>query len=398
MTGRLLSPLEIRIWAAAFLLVAILLILTKFASTDPDSALHAALAARLSDAPVREWIAPQWWGHWNHTDLYREHPIGIFLLPVMLSKLGIPAAQGAYVVGVAAGLAALILIASVVRRLTSNEDGRAVLFLLLIMPVSFIFRIRANHEYPMLVCLVLLLIGLTGARRAWGYAGLVALALTAALLIKGAFVVLLLLAAALWIAINPSGASGSTWRPVGAIGFALVVMGLVAAAYDWWYWQVTGEAFWAHYWNKQLAPLELASPTEQASTLVRHLAFYLSRLLWHPAPWSVALAIAMARRSGRMREWWRQSPDPARRGLLFALAFGALALAMLSPSSRFAERYAFTAVFAVGTAGAVVAYRMWPALRRTVRRIDQAIPAAPAVIWLGLVLLRLGAGPLLPRW
>jgi 4-amino-4-deoxy-L-arabinose transferase-like glycosyltransferase len=398
MTARLFSPLEIRVWAAAFLLVAVLLVVTRFTSTDPDSALHAALSARLAEGPVRGWIAPEWWGHWNHTDLYREHPIGVFLLPVMLGTLGIPTVQAAYIVGVAASLAALILIAHVVRGLTSNEDGRAVLLLLLVMPVAFVFRIRANHEYPMLVCLLLVLIGLDGVRRAWGYAALVATALTAALLIKGAFVVLILMAAALWIAINPMRAAGSLWRPIAAIVLGLATMAVVASVYDSWYWQVTGEAFWAHYWNKQLAPLEIATPLDRASMLASHLGFYLSRLLWHPAPWSLVLAVAVARHVGSARAWWERTPDRTRRGLLFALAFGVLALVVLSPSSRFAERYAFPATFAIGTAGAVIAHRSWPAIRRAVDRVDRAIPAAPAVVWLGLILLRLGVGPLLPRW
>lgn len=398
MTDRLLSPVEVRIWAAAFLLVAILLVLTQFTSTDPDSALHAALSARLAEGPVSRWIAPEWWGHWNHTDLYREHPIGVFLLPVILGSLGVPAVQAAYIVGVAASLAALLLIAHLVRSLTSTQDARAVLLLLLVMPVAFVFRIRANHEYPMLVCLLLVLIGLDGVRRTWGYAALVAAALTAALLIKGAFVVLILMAAALWVAINPTRATGSIWRPVAAVVVALATMAAVASLYDMWYWRVTGEAFWAHYWNKQLAPLEIATPLESASTLVRHLGFYLSRLLWHPAPWSVVLVVALARHVGSARAWWDGTADRTRRGLLFALSFGVLALVVLSPSSRFAERYAFPATFAIGTAGAVIAYRAWPAIRRLVDGVDRAIPAAPALVWLGLILLRLGAGPLLPRW
>lgn len=398
MTARLISPLEVRVWAAAFLLVAVLLVLTKFTSTDPDSALHAALSARLADGPVRGWIAPEWWGNWNHTDLYREHPIGVFLLPVMLGTLGVPTVQAAYIVGVAASVAALLLIAHLVRALTSTQDARAVQLLLLVMPVAFVFRIRANHEYPMLVCLLLVLIGLDGVRRSWGYAALVAAALTAALLIKGAFVVLILMAAALWIAINPTRETGAAWRPVAAIVVGLATMALVASLYDSWYWRVTGEAFWAHYWNKQLAPLEMASPLQSATTVASHLGFYVSRLLWHPAPWSVVLVVAVARNVASARAWWDRTPDRIRRGLLFALSFGVLALVVLSPASRFAERYAFPATFAVGTAGAVIAYRTWPAIRRLVDRVDRAIPAAPAIVWLGLILFRLGLGPLLPRW
>lgn len=398
MPQRLLSPLDVRVWAAAFLLVAVLLILTKFTSADPDSALHAALSSRLAEGPVRGWIAPEWWGEWDHTGLYREHPVGVFLLPVVLGTLGIPTVQAAFIVGVAASLAALILIAHVVRTLTSREDGRAVLFLLLVMPVAFIFRIRANHEYPMLVCLLLLLIGLDGARRSWGYLALVAAALSAALLIKGAFVVLLLLAGVLWIAINPTRTAGSNWRPVAAVLAGMAAMGLVAVIYDQLYWRATDTAFWAHYWNRQLAPLEIATPLDRASRLASHLLFYLIRLLWHPAPWSFVLVVAIVRHSASAREWWRRTPDRTRRGLLFAVAFAALAIAALSPSSRFAERYAFPATFAVGTAGAVIAYRTWPLIRRGVDRLDRAVPAAPAVVWLGLILLRLGLGPLLPRW
>jgi len=316
----------------------------------------------------------------------------------VLGTLGVPAVQAAYIVGVGASVAALLLIGHLVRNLTSRQDARAVMLLLLVMPVAFIFRIRANHEYPMLVCLLLVLIGLDGVRRAWGYAALVGAALTAALLIKGAFVVLVLLAAALWIAINPTRTAGSAWRPVAAVIAGLAMMALAGAVYDSLYWRATGEAFWAHYWNRQLAPLEIATPLERASTLTSHAVFYASRLLWHPAPWSLALVFAVARHAGSVRDWWRRAPDRTRRGLLFALAFGGLALAALSPSSRFAERYAFPAIFAVGTAGAVIAYRTWPSVRRAADRFDRAIPGAPAVLWLGLILIRLAVGPLLPRW
>jgi hypothetical protein len=250
----------------------------------------------------------------------------------------------------------------------------------------------------MLVCLLLTFIGVDGVRRRWGYAALVAAALTAALLIKGVFVTLILMGAALWIVVNPTRSAGSIWRPIASIALGLGLMALTASAYDAWYRQVTGQAFWAHYWNKQLGPLDIATPLDGGSMLARHAAFYLSRFLWHPAPWSLVLVVAIARHAGRLGDWWRRTPDAARRGLVFGLGFAVLSLALLSPSSRFAERYAFSATFAVGTVGAVVSYRMLPGVRRLVDRLDRALPAAPAMVWLALVLLRLGLGPLLPRW
>jgi hypothetical protein len=188
----LLAPQEIRIWAAGFLVVALLLALTGFASDDPDSALHAALSARLAEGPVSHWVVPEWWGNWDSEGLYREHPIGVLFLPTLLASIGVPAVPASYIVGIAAGLAALLLLGHLVSRLGTAADGRAAMVLLQLMPVAFLFRIRANHEYPMLVCLLLTVVGLEGVQRSWRWAALVAAALSAALLIKGVFVVIVL--------------------------------------------------------------------------------------------------------------------------------------------------------------------------------------------------------------
>ena len=77
------------------------------------------------------------------------------------------------------------------------------------MPVAFIFRIRANHEYPMLVALLVTLVGLDGARRSWWWIAGIAFGLTVGLLVKGVFVVLVVLAAGLWMLINPTRLRGT---------------------------------------------------------------------------------------------------------------------------------------------------------------------------------------------
>ena len=78
-----------------------------------------------------------------------------------------PAVQAAYVVGIGAGLACLLLHRRTGRAGQLARDGRLALVLLQLMPVAFIFRIRANHEYPMLLCLLVLLLGYDGVRRSW---------------------------------------------------------------------------------------------------------------------------------------------------------------------------------------------------------------------------------------
>jgi 4-amino-4-deoxy-L-arabinose transferase-like glycosyltransferase len=398
MTGRFLTRRELAVWAGFYVLVSAILVVTGFASDDPDSALYANLSAKLAQGPVTNWIAPQWWGYWDGQGLFREHPAGVFLLPTALTLVGLPAVQASYVVGIGAGLLSILLIGWLVTRIAAPGDGRAALVLLQLMPVAFLFRIRANHEYPMLVCLLLVLVGLDGVRRgSWWWTALIAFALTAALLVKGVFIALVFLAAGLWVLINPARVPGSMARPAIATIAGCLVMAAVALAYDAAYLRVTGETFWVPYWRRQLGPLEIATPIEGASTIVDHVLFYLSRLAWHAAPWSLALIAIAIQRRAETGGLFRPGSDTMKRGALFALAFTVVAVAMLTPSSRFAERYAFSATYAIGTLGAMAAWRSWPALSRFVERCDRLVPALPATLWCALMLARLIVGPFLPR-
>jgi 4-amino-4-deoxy-L-arabinose transferase-like glycosyltransferase len=387
-------------WGVGVALVASLIVATGFASDDPDSALYAGIADRMHHEPVAKWIAPEWWGFWPEaamTGFFREHPAGIFWAPAALGRLGLPPLQGAYVVGVAAALGALLLIGGLVSRLSSAADGRAALILLQLMPAAFIFRIRANHEYPMLFALTLMLTGLSLVGRSWRFAPLVGGGLVLALLVKGVFVVMLLLVAGLWIVINPTAEARARQRGIIAVGLGVAAMAATAWVYDWQYQRVTGELFWSAYWQRQLGPVTMSTPIEGGSTLLHNLFFYISRLLWHPAPWSFALLAALWAWRRRIREIWSSPPSSVRRGLLLAVAFAVASVALLAPSSRFAERYVFSATYAIGTAGAVLAYQRWPSVRTSINRADAMIPALPAMTWTFLMLARLFLGPYLPR-
>ncbi len=405
MRARLLSPRESVFWAAAFVLVAALIVATHFSSTDPDSQLYASISGRLSEEPVSHWIAPEWWDFWpetHMTGLFREHPAGVFLVPVALSRLGIPGEQAAYIAGVGAGLASLLLIGVLIGRLASVADGRASLILLQLMPVAFLFRVRANHEYPMLVALLVTLVSVEGARRSWWWIAGIAFGLTLGLLVKGVFVVLVVLAAGLWILLNPTRLRGTVWRVIVACVAGAAITAGVAVLYDIAYVRATGETFWTAYWQRQLGPVTIATPLDNASTLAGHLGFYLTRLLWFPAPWSLALVagawhVLRDRRGEKQPSSWARLSPTSKRGLIFALGFAALAILLLSPSSRFAERYTFSAAYMIGAAGVVVALRTWPGLSRAVMAIDARVPALPAVVWLVLMLLRIVVGPWLPR-
>jgi 4-amino-4-deoxy-L-arabinose transferase-like glycosyltransferase len=395
--SRLLPRRDIVAWTICFLIVSALLVVTRFASDDPDSALYAAQSARLAQEPVSRWIAPEWWGNWDHHGLFREHPVGVLLGPTLLAWFGVPGVQAAYIVGIAAALVSVVLVAALVARVTSVADARAVLVLLQLMPLAFIFRIRANHEYPMLVCLLVAIVGIEAVRRSWRWIWVTPVALCAAVLVKAAFVAVPLLAIGWWMLINPTRSSGPFRRPAVAVALGLVAIVGMSWGYDVIYRGVTGESFWGGYWARQMAPLSIgAQPGGQPGPL-HHLGFYALRMLWHPAPWSLLLIAAAWRTRARWRVAWLDMPESLRRGLLFALAFAGTTVLMLVPASRFAERYVFSANYALAALGIVVALRHWPGLRATMARLDERVPAFPAVCWTTLMLLRLVVGPLLPR-
>src|SRR5262249_51088223 len=158
MERSLFSSRDRLVWVACFLIAAALIVVTGFTSVDGDSALYAGISEKLTQQPASHWIAPQWWGLWTLEGLFREHPAGLFFVPALLGRIGIPAGQAAYIQGIATELGSLLLIGVLVARVTRAHEGRAALLCLQIMPVAFIFRIRSNHEYPMLFCLVLMLV------------------------------------------------------------------------------------------------------------------------------------------------------------------------------------------------------------------------------------------------
>jgi hypothetical protein len=102
-TGRLFSvPAHRRTatlaWIAAAVLSFLLIAVVGFTSGDPDSRVYAGISARLAAEPFARWIAPEWWGLWDFTGPFREHPIGILVLPALLGRIGYPAPQAAYAV------------------------------------------------------------------------------------------------------------------------------------------------------------------------------------------------------------------------------------------------------------------------------------------------------------
>ena len=380
---RLAEPLA---WCAAIAVAALALLLVGFTSQDPDSSAYAQISARLVGLPLHQWIAPEWWGIGGANGLFREHPVGAFLLPAILGKLGMPPMQGAYVVGVALSIAVLLLLRRVAALIVGAHDSAVVPWVALILPVAFINRIRATQEYPLFVCVLMAVYATERSRASAAWTLVLILAACGAALVKGVFVVFVPIVCGLWLLCTRGSPRGDLRAWLG-LGLSMAAVGLGTIAYEHLYRLAAGDSFLDYYLSYRLS--QIASAEQSTTTLVagkfNNAGWYTARLLWFGFPGTLALLAAAATptrvdRRGAGREM---------QGLYFAIGVAAAYVAVMSLGTTRAERFILPAYFSVGIAGTLVAVRRWDAIARPASRLANLPPYALALAWLLLVLAAL---------
>jgi hypothetical protein len=390
-------------WACAWVVTALLIAGVHYESRDPDSQLYAGITARLVvREPVAQWIAPQWWGFWNGEGPYCEHPVGMFVVPAVLGRAGYPPVQAAYAINAlyqAASFALVTLIAwSIV-----PKYAVALGWILQLLPIAFVFRVRANQEYAVLAGLLLAIYATERARTrpAW-IAGMLG-GFCAVLLVKGVFAFMVPLACGLWLV---SRAAANTrrrqdWPAWSGVVLMPVVGAMVAWAYEAAYVHVTGQSFLAIYQSRQL-PDEALTTGSLLWRVAYTATWYLARILWYPFPWSL-LAVALVASRGTRGDWSPRAPTPVvsvadgagvRQGAWFALVTALALTGAFSLAHRKADRYIFPVYFLVAAAGAGAALYRSPGLARLAAKLDR--PWMPAAVYLVLVVLTLISSGRLP--
>jgi 4-amino-4-deoxy-L-arabinose transferase-like glycosyltransferase len=392
-------------WALAVVVTAALIAAAHYESPDPDSGLHSGIAARLGQLPVKQWIAPEWWGLWNSEGPYCEHPAGIFILPAALGRLGYPPVQAAYAVNALYQAATFVLVALIAAALVAPRDARALGWLLQLILVAFVYRIRANHEYALLAGLLFAVYSTERARErpAWTL-GMMA-GFSAVLLVKGVFAVIVPLTCAVWLLARADGLGGfrACWKVWAAVLAMPLVGALVAWGYEAAYISATGRSFLAVYQSRQLPPPAVTGGSLAGRTAYS-VVWYAARVFWYPLPFSVFAGIVAYRGIKSGAVWPRRGPSlegsPATPGLQQGAWFGIVTTILLtgvfSLAHRKADRYLFAVYFIVAAVGAIDAVRRVARLRRLVERLDR--PWVPALVFVLLVVLRLVTGDMLPEF
>ncbi len=389
-------------WLSVLMVAWALLAFAAYRSRDPDSTAYAEISGRLSMLPLSTWIAPEWGGSWELSGPFREHPIGILVLPALLGRAGYPAEQAAFAIGALFSVLTLWMVRTVVSPLVRDHEAIAAQWATLILPIAFTYRVRANQEYPVLVLTLFALYATHRTRwsPAWmlGVAG----AAGALVLVKGIFVVFLPVVCALWLLfIRPteeigagsprmrSRSRGDSFAWAG-IGLAVVAVITLAFVYEWAYHRSTGDSFLSFYLNDRIAAN--AGLTDDRSfrlpTILYNVAWYVARVLWFALPGSLVLLLSAGR--------WRHAAPAERRAVSFALLAAAAYVAAMSLGAFKADRFIFPAYFIVGTAGALVAMRRWPGVDRLGRRLAAVPVYGLPLAWLLLFILTLATDRRLP--
>jgi 4-amino-4-deoxy-L-arabinose transferase-like glycosyltransferase len=380
---------------------AALLAAVQFTSRDPDSQLYAGISARLVQEPVAQWIAPQWWGFWNSEGPYCEHPVGMFVVPALLGRLGYPPLQAAYAVNALYQVISFALITLIAATVTTRRQSRALTCLLQLLPMAFVFRVRANQEYAVLAGVLFALYATERARtRPVWTVGMVA-GFCAVLLVKGVFAVMVPVTCVIWLLArtgsNPRRFSdGAAWAAVAAMPIAGA---LVAWGYESAYLHATGRSFLEIYRSRQLPEDEIVGQSHVVRTAYTA-SWYLTRVAWYAFPWSL-VAAGVAVRAVARGAWlpWRltgEADSPGRQAVWFGVVAAVVLTGAFSLAHRKADRYIFPVYFFIAGGGAGPALARWPRLQRVARAADR--PWAPAALYVLLVLLTVASTGKLPRF
>jgi hypothetical protein len=377
-------------WLLGLVIASSLLVVTHFRTRDADSRVYISIATHLAEVPVSRWMAPQWWGVWGMQGLYREHPIGTFIPPALLTRAGVPAAEASFVVTLAAQIVCLLLFVALAARFVPTAEARALAWSLQLLPVAFAFRIRANQEYLLLAGLLLALYGVERSRERAAWMSVALAGFLYALLIKGLFALIVPVIAVVWLVATP-GPAGSR-SPYGWIAVALMIVGTPVAGllYERAYVATMGESFLGYYLGLRLS---LGGGSSSGATLpfplnkAWNVMWYAGHVAWYAAPWSLALAAAAF-----VRSTWKTPDRSTRAWVMFALLATAAAIAVASTRDQRSDRYTFPAYFLAGAGGTMVALLRWPPFRRLAETLDRMWPWGPVVLWLALFAARLVLG------
>lgn len=358
-------------WLVTLVLCIAAALITDYRVHDADSRLYGEMAADLAAQPVSRWCAPTWNGHWQRQGLFFEHPPGLIWAGAALVRLHVPAAQALYVVNFVCFFASLGFLYLLGWYLGGRLLGWLAVVGWMLTPAFLQYLVRGSQEHPLTCALLLGITTLVMVRQPVVATALWALALLAAVFIKGlAGLALVAIGFAYWAM---EGRDVGRLVPL-LLGTSLALLG--ACLFDGWYQSVTGVSFWQHYVQEQV--LYSVGRASTWHRKIANLVYYVVRPMWFAAPVVFTLVVALVR-------GWR-GDGAACRGRAWQLGWLVASVFVLgfSLADRKADRYIFPMYPMLALAAGSSLLQLRGRVARARERFKGHLAVMPYVVMVGL--------------
>jgi len=338
-------------------LVASVIILTQFQARENDSRLYTKFTTQLTkEKPLKEIVALEWQGLSEYTDpnnpYVRDHFIGQFIFPVIISKLGFPSEYSLYFLNTIYRLLFIFIFFLVVKEFIEKEKALVVLWALQLCLINFTYQLRANHEQFLLLCLICTILGYIKINHGAIYRILFVIGFIFSFLTKGlAAITLLPILFSIWFILyrkqEDKKYTNFFWILISF--FALVI---TLFLYEVWFQAVTGYPFLAAYFKIQVYGRSIKDSASIHPFVLQkmiNIFYYLSRALINALPWILLLVLSLGTKFYKTKSLKLDLSVKTKQLIWILINFVLVYILLFSLSNRLAQRYIFPAYYAFTT-------------------------------------------------
>ncbi|OFZ51289.1 MAG: hypothetical protein A2381_01635 [Bdellovibrionales bacterium RIFOXYB1_FULL_37_110] len=372
-----------------------MLIATKFQARENDSRLYTIFVTQLTlDKPLSEIVALEWRGQSEYADPHnpyvRDHFIGQFIFPVILSKLGFPSEYSLYFLNTLYRLLLIFMLYLIVKEFIEKETAIIILWALPLTPINFSYQLRANHEQLLSLCIALCVLGLIKINKGILYQILFITGFVFSFLTKGlAAIILFPTLAFIWFVLyfkpNQKKMTNLVW-----LIFSFLVLLLVFYLYELWFKKVTGYPLIEAYYQIQIYERSLQEGSTTNSFLMQKIGnflYYISRTLINGLPWSLLLIVAIIIKYLKTKKLKSEFPKSTTMLIWILASFPVIYILLFSISDRLAQRYIFPAYYFFNTLILVILIQYSPALKKFQQYLNSKIKPHYILIWMWFLLI-----------
>jgi len=380
-------------------LIAGAIILTKFQARENDSRLYTKFTTQLTNKPLKELVGLEWQGLSEYTDPHnpyvRDHLIGQFFFPVILSKLGFPSEYSLYFLNTIYRLLFIFIFYLMVREFVENEKALIILWALQLCLINFTYQLRANHEQFLLLCLASTMLGFVKINHGVWFKILFMVGFIFSFLTKGlAAITLLPVLFSIWFILYSKLESKKyiniLWIIISFFGLLLTLY-----LYELWFQAVTGYPFFEAYFKIQVFGRSIQDSVSTYPFMLQKIVnifHYLSRTLINALPWVLLLVISLAIKFYKTRSFKLDLPAKTKQLVWILANFVVVYVLLFSLSNRLAQRYIFPAYYCFNILVLIILIQYSSTLQIFQKYLNSKIKPGYVLLWTWFLLITSAMG------